>query len=219
MNLGLGPLLAALLLGATPAPVPASSPPSPPAAAVTTLDDLLGGLARLPGFEASFREEKTLALLEAPLVSQGTLHFAPPSLLARHMTSPSRGSLVIDGTTMRFGQAGKPAGSVDLARSPVARLFAESFVLVLRGDRPALERIYKLEWRPATAGRWQLTLTPKPPEMARLIAHIVLRGAGLGIRELDIEETGGDRSHTTFGAVNLERRYSADERVRIFRVP
>ena len=50
------------------------------------LEELMGRLAESGGVRARFRETKHLSLLTAPLVSEGTLYFAPPDRFARHTT-------------------------------------------------------------------------------------------------------------------------------------
>ena len=65
------------------------------------LEELMSRLARSGGVRARFRETKHLSLLTAPLVSEGTLHFAPPDRLARHTTHPGNASIV----TGRFGSS------------------------------------------------------------------------------------------------------------------
>ena len=46
-----------------------------------TVETLLAEFSHMPGLEARFREEKRIALLVLPLVSEGTIHFAPPARL------------------------------------------------------------------------------------------------------------------------------------------
>ena len=79
-----------------------------------TLEVLMHGMATSTGVRAEFREEKTLALLESPLVSEGTLYFIPPSRMARITTRPGASSLVIDGQKMSYTDE-TGASDVDLA--------------------------------------------------------------------------------------------------------
>ncbi len=52
------------------------------------IDALLARFKAVPGLQAKWHEEKRIALLAKPLVSDGTLHYAPPQKLARHTLSP-----------------------------------------------------------------------------------------------------------------------------------
>ena len=87
-------LLGALLAGVLLAPVAA------PRAEVPTADplaQLIADLAAIPGLEAHFSEEKRLALLEEPLVSEGSLYYARPDRLRRSVEQPVRSTLVLRG--------------------------------------------------------------------------------------------------------------------------
>jgi len=57
---------------------------APPAADARgdELAALLARFAKAPGIYARFREEKHLAMLQVPLVNEGTIHFTPPGRLA-----------------------------------------------------------------------------------------------------------------------------------------
>jgi hypothetical protein len=208
----------------------AHAPPTPPDRAArrpapakpdagTKLDDLLGQFKRAPGLYARFKEEKHLAMLDRPLVTEGTIHFSPPQRFARRTESPMASTLVIDGADLQFGDA-DGRQSIDLGTNPVARLFVDSFVRLLAGDRAGLERIFKLELapRPNGGGGWQLALVPRVTPMDKVIKEMTLRGEGLVLQELDLRETNGDWTHTTFTHVDLNRRYTSAEQDRIFHV-
>jgi len=182
-----------------------------------TLDGLLARFRALPGLEAHFREEKRMSLLAAPLVSEGTLNFAPPDRLVRRTTSPAASTLLIDKGALRFGDA-SGSDSIPLDSNPVVRLFVDSFLKILEGDRAALEKIFTIELRHRGAG-WELRLKPRLEPMTGVIDRIVVHGAGIVLSKMVIEEPGGDETITTFTAVDPARRYSAEELTRLFRVP
>lgn len=194
---------------------------APTAATAPTSDmtraELLAGFRAMPGLFARYKEEKTMALLVAPLRSEGTLHFVRPHRLARHQTGPSKASVVVDGDTLRFGDDhGERA--IDLAQNPVVRLFVETFARVLAGDEKALEAIYTVQFTPGPGRTWALRLAPKDPRMARLVESIELRGKETALQSMVIAEVGGDRTVTTFFDVDTRRTYSKRERDRLFRV-
>ena len=58
-----------------------------------TLESVLAGFARVEALSAHFKEEKRMALLTVPLVSEGDLYYQKPRSLARHTRSPSASSL------------------------------------------------------------------------------------------------------------------------------
>ena len=179
---------------------------------------LLGAFSKSPGLYAKFREEKKLAMLDTPLVNEGTIHFAPPGRLARHTTRPVESTLLIDGSKLQFGDA-EGQQSVDLAANPVARLFVDSFVKLLAGDRAGLEKIFKMKFTPGSAEAWRLVLVPQVAPMDKVIKELDLRGEGLVVRDVDVRETSGDVTHTTFTDVDVNHHYDTAEAARVFRLP
>ncbi len=193
-------------------PVPTPTPP-------LTLDALLRRFAAMPGLSARFREEKRVALLAAPLVSEGTIHFAPPGRLARHTTSPSPTTVLIDGAQLRFFD-GRQTTAIDMNATPVVRQFVDSFLALVAGDGAALARGYAMELQVDAAHpeAWTLTLRPRTPAVQRVFRDIVLRGTGVTLASMVMRETSGDETTTTFREVDAGRRYSAEEAARVFRI-
>ncbi len=179
---------------------------------------LLSRFAELPGLDARFREERYIALLEAPLVSEGTLRFAPPGKLLRQVTSPAPSTLLIsDGRLVTYD--GERRREMSLEANPVVRGFVESFVSFLAGDEAALRRLYDMTLTTGESGEvWELTLVPRDAGMRRVLREVRLRGHGVILDEMRIHETSGDRSVTTFTQVDPTRRYSPAEQERVFRV-
>jgi outer membrane lipoprotein-sorting protein len=200
-------------------PAPAASADKAPA----DIDALLAGLSKAPGLYAHFREEKHLTLMQQPLVSEGRLYFAPPSRFARHTDKPIASTLIIDGNQLQFGSADGQE-SMNLGTNPVARLFADAFVMLLSGNRAGLEKIFKMQLTPkvggtSASGEWKLVLTPRVAPMDKLIKELELRGRGLSLNELDVREASGDWTRTSFSDVDLNRRYTAAEQTKFFTLP
>ncbi len=181
-----------------------------------SLDALLAQFAALPGLEARFHEEKRMALLAAPLVSEGTLHFAPPDRLVRRTLSPSPSTLLIEKGALRFGDA-QGSESIPLDGNPVVRLFVDSFLKILEGDRPALQKIFAMDLKPR-GNCWELVLKPRLAPMTSVIEQIVLRGEGVVLSQMTLREPGGDQTVTTFTAVDPARKYTPAELAAIFAV-
>ena len=196
---------------------PAASTEKAPA----NVDALLAGLSKAPGLYAHFREEKHLTLMQQPLVSEGSIYFTPPSRFARHTEKPIASTMVIDGNQLQFGNADGQE-SMNLGTNPVARLFADAFVMLLSGNRPGLEKIFKMQLSPragGASGEWKLVLTPRVAPMDKLIKELELRGRGLNLNELDVREASGDWTRTSFSDVDLNRRYTPAEQAKFFTVP
>jgi outer membrane lipoprotein-sorting protein len=212
-----------VLLGAvshTESPAFASDKAPPGAPAPLTLDGLLARFRAIPGLFAHYREEKHIALLAQPLVSEGTVHFAPPRRIARHTTTPSPSSVVYDGSTLRFGD-GTSEQRIDVGASPVVRAFVDSFVDVLAGDRAALDRTFVVDFRAADAAhpeRWQLSLVPRSPELLGILREVTFAGDGVVVARMVIREASGDEGVTTFSGVDAAHHYTSAEAARVFRV-
>jgi hypothetical protein len=185
--------------------------PAPPA----DLASVLERMASTPGVEASYVERKELALLAAPLESRGIIYFVPPDRFARFSTEPGFSSLVVDGDGVRFRE-GRDGEEMDLSGSPMARGFVESFMVLWRGDREELSRLYELAFRREGEGGWEIALTPRRAPLSRMIGAIVLRGDEGGMRVMSVEEKDGDRTVTTFERVDPRREYGEAELERIF---
>ena len=109
---------------------------------------------------------------------------------------------------------------IRLDDNPVVRSFIDSFVGLLRGDRTALERTYRIRAVPhEESGEFEVVLTPRRGPVRRAIREIVARGRGPAIEHLTVTERNGDVSETTFSYVDTSRRYDRSELARIFRVP
>ena len=199
-------LLPSMALGAKPA-----------ATAPVDIDALLAGLAKAPGLYARFREVKHITLLQQPLVSEGSIYFAPPARFARIAEKPIASTVIIDGNQLQFGSADSQE-SMNLGTNPVARLFADAFVMLLSGNRAGLEKIFKMQLAPAAGNEWRLTLTPRVAPMDKMIKKLEVRGRGLNVDELDVHEASGDWTETKFTDIDLKRRYSAAEQARIFTI-
>lgn len=185
-----------------------------------TLSSLLSKLKAMPGLQADFREEKHITLLDAPLVSEGKLYFAPPGKLARHISSPAKSRVIIDSGQVSFS-SGSKTDHVDLRSNDVIRHFVESFSYLLAGDQAQLERLYTINLtpNPQNSGQWQMILNPRLESMRRLLREVRIQGQGVIISEMRVRETSGDETVTTFSNVNPSRTYSQSERQRLFSIP
>jgi hypothetical protein len=181
------------------------------------LDELLHHMATTRGVVAEFRELKTLALLEEPLESRGTLYFQPPDRFVRVTREPAATRLVLVGSRMRFEDA-TGGSDVDLAENPVARQFADNLVALWRGDRARLEKLYRLDFR-AEGPRWQLGLSPRGAPLDRFIASIRLAGDGATMRTMELLESDGDRTLTHFERSDVDHAFGADEARTVFGTP
>jgi len=188
--------------------------PAPPPSGTITVDDLLAHMSKTSGVVAEFREIKTLKLLDAPLETRGTVYFAPPDRLARVTREPGETRLVLDGNRMRFQDAAG-ARDIDLADNPVARAFADNLIVLWRGDKAALEKIYTLDFH-ADGARWQLALAPRHSPLDRFVRSIQLKGDGPAMREMEVVEVDGDTTRTLFEKTDVAHVFGEEEARAIF---
>jgi hypothetical protein len=196
--------------------VPGATEPRP---APVTVDALMSRFRASPGLSAGFREEKRIALLAKPLplVSEGTVHYAPPGRLARHTRTPSASSVLLEDGTLRYGDGTKEE-KVDLGANPAVRAFVESFLQLLAGDRAALERTFTVELR-TPSERWEIVLTPKSAPLSRAVKQMTFEGDAAAVSRMRVVETNGDVAVTTFTGVDAQRRYTPAEIRQVFRLP
>jgi hypothetical protein len=178
---------------------------------------LFASFARMPGLEVRFTEEKHLALLALPLASTGSLYYLPPGYLARVVETPEASSLTLTPAELRMTDR-DGTSVVDLRQNEALRVFVTSLVQVFAGDAPALERAYHVAYEPdpSDAARWTLTLTPRRKALGEMLRSLTLRGAGTGVRAIELVEPGGDRTVTTVVKADPRRSFDAEERARLF---
>lgn len=163
-----------------------------PAAGPWTLDRLMLGLAQTGTARASFVEKKTVAVLERPLVSSGTLSFTAPDRLEKRTLRPKPELLRLQGETLTLERAGRST-VLDLRSYPEAAAFVESIRGTLAGDRQALEALYRLQLEGGEAS-WVLTLTPADPAMRALVERIRIAGRRSELSVIEIRQANGDSS-------------------------
>jgi outer membrane lipoprotein-sorting protein len=181
-----------------------------------TLDSVLARFARIEGLTLHFREEKAIALLSTPIVTEGTLAYARPGRLARRGGSQA---VLIDGGTLRMMDGGHEQ-HIDLASQPVVRSFVDSFRALLAGDRAALEQSYALTFAAgAEPDAWTITLRPRRAPLDQFLSRIEFRGRGDALLAMVMTEVSGDVTTTTFSDVDDHHRFSASESARVFALP
>jgi outer membrane lipoprotein-sorting protein len=219
-------LVAVLLLSSLPTIVMIAMGParagaqSPPVVGATpTIDAVLGRMARIQGLHCSYREEKRIALLTTPVVSEGTIDYARGAAgaarMARRTTRPSRQVVLIDGGELRMSD-GRTTQRIDLASQPVVRSFVDSFLQLLVGDRAALERTYTLAIETPGEGRWALLLRPRAAPLTQFLREIRFEGRGDAMERMVMTEVSGDTTTTTFAEVDAARRYPDAEARTVF---
>jgi hypothetical protein len=195
--------------GSTPVPSPSQS--------IDSVDSLFSVLARSPGFFARFHEEKQIALLVAPLKSDGTIHFDKQRGLARHTLSPQKQSVLLSGSTLTLWD-GTKTETVPLQSSAPLRALAEAFSLLLAADRASLEKSFSLRFQ-ASGQSWRLALVPTLADLKKLVSEVDVAGEALTPKTLVVREASGDESSMALSDVDLARRYTDREAAALFKAP
>lgn len=178
------------------------------------LDGLLRRMAATRGVHARFHEVKEIALLEAPLESEGEIFFVPPRRFARLTTRPAATRFVIDGERLSFRDE-SGGQEIDLGQSGTARAAVEGFLVLWNGDAEGLKERYETEL--AVEGeRWRLSLRPRGEMIASVLGRLTLEGDGPALLEMTLIEPGGDRTVTHFSDVRADAPLAPDEIARAF---
>lgn len=186
---------------------------APPARALD-LDGLLRRMSETRGVHARFHELKEIALLEAPLESEGEIFFVPPRRFARLTTRPAATRFVIDGEALSFRDE-SGGQEIDLGQSAVARTAVEGFLVLWNGDAQGLKERYETEFS-ADGERWRLALRPRSETIAAVLGRLTLEGDGPVLHEMTLVESNGDRTVTRFEDVRADAPLAPEEIARAF---
>jgi outer membrane lipoprotein-sorting protein len=206
-------LAAALVLGVAVIGT-VSEPQIARAAQPVTIDELLAGFTKMPGLYAEFRQESHFGLLAEPLVDTGTIHFAD-GRLARRTLAPNPSVVVMDGSGIEYDD-GTTHERIDLEGKPAVRQFVEAFTNIFAGNRKGLDAMYRIEFAAGEGRSWTLTLVPKVSPMDQIIAKVIVTGTELDIATMRVVERNGDETITSFSNVDTKRKYSKDEKAKLF---
>jgi len=184
-----------------------------------TAEQLLNQFRTMPGLEAKFEEIKKLKLLASPLVSQGRIYFMPPSTLLRRVETPETEEILVTRSLVRRRRA---AGEeiIDLGAHREIRPLVESILWVFAGDYRALSEVYQIRFsrNEATPVKWRLLLIPKKEPLKHMVAQLAIDGQGFSATQIEVRETQGDVTLTRILEANPQRRFTAQERGRLFGV-
>jgi hypothetical protein len=171
----------------------AQASPHPPAAPI---DELMQKLAQVAESDASFAEDKILAMLTIPLHSTGQLRYRRPAHLEKITHEPQLESLVVDGNRLTLTEANQAPRVIELDSEPAIRALVDAIRGTLSGDLAALRRSYNVVMA-GSVSDWRLTLTPTDPRVARLVTRTTIAGAGTALRLVQTVQANGDEMRMT----------------------
>ena len=148
-------------------------------------------LAAIPERRCLFREEKHLAALDRPLLSEGRLVYLRPSHLEKTTIAPEPESVLVDGDRLQLSAGGEPAQTVSLSARPEIAALVDAVRGTLSGDATTLEHRYRVRATGSLSG-WRLVLVPVDIAVAKLVHAIVIEGVFTHIATFRTESPNGD---------------------------
>ncbi len=149
-------------------------------------------LAQTREAQYPYVEKKYSDLLAEPLTSSGTLSWRSPGTVEKNMLKPRAERYRIEGDELIVAR--KDAEKrYPLASQPLLAAFAASLRGMLGGDAALLREHYRLALEGAESD-WHVELVPLDDAMKRYVARIRVGGHAGKVTEIEISETGGDRS-------------------------
>jgi hypothetical protein len=191
-------LLLLLSLLAGPLPAADQAPPN----ASWSIEQLMQTLAAVDRAAGMFTEEKTLAMLEAPLILTGTLHYVAPDYLKKLVLSPHEESYELRGEHLTVDDPAHGRRVIILDSYPLLKAFVAAVRATLAGDLESLQKYYRLSLK-GQRENWTLQLTPLHEDMARYVMIIIMRGEREQVQSIETLEADGDRSLMRISPVDL----------------
>lgn len=157
-------------------------------------------LAKVEIRHARFVEERTLGVLDEPLITEGTLFYEAPDRLIRQDLLPDAAIYEIRGNQLQVIIDGKEK-SLALDQEPMLAALVLPFRAMFAGDLDALKTLFDAVYAENDKG-WSVTLTPKPSSPTRqFLDHIEITGKDQEVERMDVHEQGGDLSSMVLEAI------------------
>ena len=160
-----------------------------------TLDTLMARLAAAPERRVSFTERRTLAAIDTPLISSGTL-LHRPGYLEKTTTFPIPERLQIEADRLVLTAGNDPPRVIPLDSAPELRTLIDAIRAPLQGDTATLRRAFEPTLT-GTADGWSLTLIPRETGAAAMVRIVSIRGRGDQVSELAVTQANGDEQQLT----------------------
>jgi len=184
------------------------------AAAPDLLAAVAARLSDAPVIHGRFEQTRRLSGFANPLVSRGDFVLARERGVVWSTREPFASSLLVtpERLVMR-GADGRVQQQMQADAQPAMRVVGESVIAVLRGDLQTLSARFEVAGKLAGKNGWSLTLTPRDAAMRRVFARIELAGDRF-VRDVRLEEAGGDSTHVKLIDPSAATRLAADEEPR-----
>ncbi len=167
---------------------------TPPAFGADPLDltQLMQTLGKVKAGEATFTEQRQVAMLEQTLQSSGKLSFEAPDIFVRETLKPRPERIAINGNTLTLSQ-GTRVRTMALDSAPEAAVIVEAIRGTLTGNKTALERHFNTRVT-GTNQLWFLELVPREARLRSQVSSVRVAGQQGVVREVLVSMPDGDRS-------------------------
>ena len=175
------------------------------------VDPVLNNLGKSAISRFHFRQTKTIAALERPLVSEGRMLFARDHgiLWAVEKPRPSLFIITPSGISKREGE--RVIADIRGSENRVVEGFTKVFLSLFSGDLTELQAAFTISTE-SRGKDWTIQLTPKDSRLAQFIQGITLSG-GAAVSLLELREGSGDSSRVELTESDAGTgELSADER-------
>jgi Outer membrane lipoprotein carrier protein LolA-like len=168
------------------------APRSAIAADTLDLPQLMQALGKVKAGEASFTEQRHVAMLGQALQSSGKLSFEAPDVFVRETLKPRPERIAINGNTLTLSQ-GNRTRTMALDSAPEAAVIVEAIRGTLTGNMEALERHFttRVTGNPQL---WFLELVPREARLRSQVTSVRVAGQQGVVREVLVSLPDGDRS-------------------------
>ena len=151
-------------------------------------------------FDRGFHQEKYLAGVNKPLLSEGRLT-AHDNEVVWHMLKPFDVKTMITSSGITQSVDGGDAMEVGSGTGEIAASVARSMAAMMRGEWNALQAMFTVKLPDGHAeGDWQVGLTPLDDRLKSVLGVITVHGCS-DVSSVDIVRSDGDREHIQFDAV------------------
>ncbi|HEY9034021.1 MAG TPA: outer membrane lipoprotein carrier protein LolA [Pseudomonadales bacterium] len=151
--------------------------------------DIAARLQQPAVLHGRFVQQKHMAVLAVPLVSQGAFTVVRDHGVIWQTEKPLASRLLINKDGIR---------GADIGDSRAMAYIGNILHAILSGDLSALEQQFEIA-ASSSENRWQLQLVPRSSLLKKAIMAIELQG-DQHIRQLQLQEAGGDRTDIVFSA-------------------
>lgn len=165
------------------------------------LKEVMARLALVTAARAEFTEQKFVKLLNAPLISKGTLAYQAPDRFEKITQSPIEEKMTVERDTVTLEQpARKKQQKIFIGAYPALAAIIDGMRGALSGNLTALQLTFAIKAE-GNAAKWAINLVPLDTKQYAFVHAIRVVGKQDFIESIEIVQADGDRSLMTMTAL------------------